>query len=91
MTIPVSKLRKPVSTQRDDAREREERAPAAARESLRPLMRRDIDRRIERLTGEVASSLLTESGALHEFTTPRPQWVTAKDFTDRLRPFLVYN
>ncbi len=91
MTIPVSKLRRQVSSRHDDARDLDERGGSPSREGLRPLARREIDKCIERITGEVAGGLLANMTVVHEFTAPRPRWVSAKEFADKMRPFLGNN
>ena len=91
MTTPILKLRKHAVAQRDEAHDLDEQRSTAQREGLRPLSRLEIERRIAWLTGDVASALHMETVVPREAVAPRARWVSARDFVERMRPFLVYN
>jgi hypothetical protein len=91
MTTPVSKLKIQLAPRREDAHDGADRAVSLPREALRPLHRREIDRRLEQLAGEVASALLPEASIAERGPRPRPRWVDTKAFVEQMRPFLVYN
>ena len=62
------------------------------RQTFQLLSKREIDRRIERVMREVAERCgPAAESASSEARTPRPQWIEAREFVERMRPFLVYN
>ena len=70
---------------------RSEKERAVKRDVLHPLTKSEIDRRIESLMAEIAAGSGTEAKAASSQRAERPRWITAREFVERVRPFLVYN
>jgi hypothetical protein len=64
---------------------------AVKREAVRPLTQGEIDLRIERLMADVAAGSGAGSPAPDATGATRPRRITARELTERVRPFLVYN
>lgn len=62
------------------------------RESLHPLSKCEIDRRIESLMAEVmATGPSAGSDVLRRAGATGPRWITARDLVERMKRFIVHN